>query len=151
MKEFNSNLLLLYTGVSRIASEVAEDKIKNIDNRVKELSFIKECVQEGINILQNENTNIDEFGKLLKISWENKKKLSNKISTDLIDDILQVSFSNGAIGGKVLGAGGGGFILLFVPPEKQNYLLKKLERFINVPFSFENLGSKIVVYEPQGF
>ena len=151
MREFNSNLMLIYTGISRIASEVAEDKIKNIDNKFKELSFIKECVQEGINILQNKNTNIDEFGKLLKESWENKRKLSNKISTDLIDDILQVSFSNGAIGGKVLGAGGGGFILLFVPPEKQNYLLKKLERFINVPFCFENSGSKIVVYEPQGF
>ena len=151
MKELNSNLILLYTGVSRIASEVAEDKIKNLESRFKELTLIRSFVKEGIQILQNENINIEEFGKLLKLSWENKRKLSKKISTDLIDHIFQTCFSNGAIGGKVLGAGGGGFILLFVPPERQTHLLGKLQTFINVPFLFENSGSKIVVYEPKGF
>ncbi len=151
IKELNSNLVLLYTGVSRIASKVAEDKIKNIANNFKELNFIKSLVKEGKDILNNSKRNLNDFGDLLKLSWDYKKKLSGKVSTQIIDEIISFSCLNGARGGKVLGAGGGGFVLLFVPPENQKNLLEKLKKFVHVPFKFESSGSKIVVYEPKGF
>jgi len=100
--------------------------------------------------LQNEKTPIEEFGKLLHESWLYKRNLSSMVSTPAIDAMYEQAISAGATGGKILGAGGGGFLLLFVRPELQSKVRERLNGLIHVPFEFEDLGSRIVLYQPNG-
>ncbi len=112
---------------------------------------IYEMVAEGVSILNNINTPISEFGKLLHHAWKIKKTLSQNISSSEINDIYETAIRAGAEGGKVLGAGGGGFILFFVKPEDQKKVKNVLKSLTHVPFLFENSGSQIVVNQPNGF
>ncbi len=91
----------------------------------------------------------DEFGRLLHESWQIKRTLTNKISTASIDEIYEAGLSAGALGGKLLGAGGGGFMLFFVPPERREALRIRLKKLLCVPFAFSNRGSHVVVYEQE--
>ena len=140
------HLMLFYSGLSRTASEIAGEQIKNIPRKKKELKTMYQMVDEAINIL-NGNDDLTAFGKLLDESWKVKRSLSNKISTSYIDSIYDVALSSGAIGGKLLGAGGGGFVLFFVDPINQSKVKEKLKSLLYVPFRFENLGSQIIFYQ----
>jgi len=140
--------MLFFTGLSRYSSKIACEQIKNTGNNRKELSAMAGMVNYAVEIL-NGNSNILEFGKLLHESWQLKKELSARISNSVIDKMYQRALSNGAVGGKILGAGGGGFMLLFVPPEKQNKLRRALKDFLEVKFAFEKDGSLIIYYNPQ--
>ena len=111
---------------------------------------IAEIADEAMNVLQS-GAPLEEIGKLLDESWKMKRSLSDKISTDSIDEIYETAMAAGATGGKILGAGGGGFILFFVNPELQKKVREALSNLIYVPFKFENTGSKVVLYQPQGF
>jgi len=142
------HLLLLFTGFSRNASEIAGEQIKNIPHKKAILSTMRQMVDEAINIL-NGNNDLLEFGKLLHESWQLKRSLTDKISTPQVDDIYTAARDAGAIGGKLLGAGGGGFMLLFARPEIHPKIKEKLSRLLHVPFQFENLGSQIIFYEPS--
>ncbi len=142
------HLLLLFTGFSRNASEIAGEQIKNTPHKKAILSTMRQMVDEAINIL-NGNNDLLEFGKLLHESWQLKRSLTDKISTPQVDDIYTAARDAGAIGGKLLGAGGGGFMLLFVRPEIRPKVKAKLSHLLNVPFQFENLGSQIIFYEPS--
>lgn len=148
--ELQDSLMLYFTGFSRIASEIAKSKIDNLKNRVTELKRMGEMVGEAIRILQAPETPIDEFGKLLDQTWRYKRGLSDKVSTREIDQIYEEALKAGATGGKILGAGGGGFLLLSVRPELQRKVRSRLARLINVPFRFENSGSRVVLYQPDG-
>ena len=106
-------------------------------------------VDEAVNILNGKMEDIIDFGKLLHETWMIKRKLTNKITTPSIDDIYETGIKAGALGGKLLGAGGGGCILFFVKPENQQKVKEKLKNLLYVPFSFENLGSQIIYYAPQ--
>ena len=149
--QLQSHMLLFFTGLSRFSSDIAKDKIANFKNRFQELTQIKQMVDEGLSILQSPSTPIAELGKLLHESWQLKRSLSNKVSTPEIDTIYQTGLAAGAIGGKILGAGGGGFILFFAKPENHKNIRKKLKGLVQVSFCFDNTGSKIVLYEPNGF
>ena len=151
LNELSSHLMLFFSGITRFASEIAASKISNFNNRYDELSKMGEMVDEGASILRNLNTPIQDFGKLLDEAWKYKKTLSDKVTNPEIDDIYNTAKSAGAIGGKILGAGGGGFILLFVNPEDQSRVKRSLSNLIHVPFNFENSGSKVVLYQPNGF
>ena len=146
--ELQGSLMLYFTGFSRIASEIAKSTIDNLTNRVTELKRMGEMVDEAIRILQSPETPIDEFGKLLDQSWRYKRGLSSKVSTPEIDRIYDEALKAGATGGKIIGAGGGGFLLLFVRPELQDKVRSQLRRLIHVPFQFENSGSRVVLYQP---
>ena len=146
-----SHLMLCFTGFSRIASEIAKSKIDNIKSRERELFKMHEMVGEGIDILQDLNRPIDDFGRLLHEGWQYKRSLSDKVSSPAIDQIYETAIKAGAIGGKILGAGGGGFLLLFAHPEKQQTIRGALPNLIHVPFKFENSGTRVVLYEPNGF
>lgn len=150
LNELESHLMLCFTGISRIASEIAKSKIDNLLNREIELSRIKEMVDEAIALLQNERTPIEELGRLLHESWLCKRSLSDKVSTPEVDDLYEAARSCGAVGGKLLGAGGGGFLLLFVKPELQAKVQERLKRLIHVPFRFDTTGSRVVLYQPNG-
>lgn len=145
-----NHLMLFFTGFSRIASEVAESKIANFKNREFELRAMHNMVDEAISILQNSDAPIDEFGYLLHKSWELKRNLSDKVSTPQIDELYEKAIRAGAIGGKLLGAGGGGFMLVFVKPELQANVKSALSHLVHVPFKFDNSGSKVVLYHPNG-
>ena len=142
-----NNLMLFFTGLARTASEVAEEQIKNTRNKEYEIKSMAKMVDEAINILNSGD--IEDFGKLLHESWQIKKSLSSQISNSSIDEIYEAGLKSGAIGGKLLGAGNGGFILFFVKPELQNQVKEKLKNLLYVPFKFENLGSQIIYYAPQ--
>jgi len=150
LHELESHLMLFFTGFSRIASVIAKSQIENMKSREVELHLIGEQVEEAMQILHSTNTSIDEFGKMLHQGWVHKRSLSDKISTPEIDLIYDEALHAGAIGGKILGAGGGGFLLLFVKPEMQSQVRKRLKKLIYVPFQFEDSGSKVVLYQPNG-
>jgi len=142
---FQDHLLLYFTGFSRNASEIAKEQIKNTENKKKELDVMHQMVQEGLKILTNKS-GITEFGKLLNESWKLKRSLTNKISTPDIDNLYETAMRAGAVGGKLLGAGGGGFILFFVSPSAHKKIKEKLKNILNVSFKFENYGSQIIFY-----
>ena len=142
--------MLCFTGLSRFASEVAKSTIDNLAARQTELKRMGAMVDEAIRILATPSTPIAEFGRLLDEAWQNKRKLSDKVSTKEIDDLYEAARSAGAVGGKLMGAGGGGFLLLFVPPELQAKVRARLAKLVHVPFEFENDGSRVVLYQPNG-
>ncbi len=141
--KLNENFVLLYTGIKRTAHHIAKSYVKRLSNEKKnEINKIVEFVKEGESLLKNKD--YDNFGKLLHESWLRKKSLSNKITNTSIDDIYNKAIKKGAFGGKLLGAGGGGFLLLYVPKYKQKKFLKEFNKFVHIPFDFENTGSKII-------
>lgn len=150
LEELESHLMLCFTGFSRIASEVAGSKIANLKNKEVELKQMHAMVDQAIEILQTPSMPIEEFGKLLDQSWQFKRKLSDRVSTPEIDGIYDASMKAGAIGGKILGAGGGGFFLVFAKPERHEAIRNALSGLIHVPFKFDNSGSKVVLYQPDG-
>lgn len=145
-QSLQNHMMLFFTDFSRIASNIAKEQIKKTPDKKKELTRMTEIVDEAIGILNENNLDLTDFGKLLHENWMIKRKLTNKITTNTIDKIYNDAKKAGALGGKLLGAGGGGFILFFVEPEKQDKVMKKLKDLLHVPFKFENLGSQIVFY-----
>jgi D-glycero-alpha-D-manno-heptose-7-phosphate kinase len=146
LEYIQSCLLFYFTGFPRFASEVSKEQIAQTPQKVKELNLMKEMVDEAVNILNGPVERFHEFGQLLHESWMLKRKLTKLISNSSIDNIYQAAINAGAIGGKLCGAGGGGFIILFVPPEKQDSVKDKLKDLLLVPIRFENLGSHLVFY-----
>lgn len=147
--ELEQNLALYFTGFSRIASEIAQEQLKMTPHKGRELDTMLQLVSEAEDIVVNPNRPLDEFGHLLNESWQIKRTLTQKISNADIDEIYQAGLSAGALGGKLLGAGGGGFMLFFVPPQKREALRLRLKRLLCVPFTFSTKGSEVVVYEPE--
>lgn len=143
------HLMLFFTGFSRTASEIAREQIKKTPERKKELGMMANMVDESIDILNENNSDLREFGKLLHESWMIKRKLTNKITTPAIDKIYNKALKAGALGGKILGAGGGGFILFFVEPGYQQKIQEKMKNLLYVPFRFDNIGSQIIYYSPE--
>jgi D-glycero-alpha-D-manno-heptose-7-phosphate kinase len=144
-----SHLMLVFTGFSRNGSDIAAAQVKNTENKNAELKALMDMVGEAISILQGNPRNIHDFGILLHESWKIKRGITNLISTEKIDALYQAAMDAGAIGGKLLGAGGGGFLLLFAPPENQKRIRERLKNALFVPFHFESLGSQIVMYTTQ--
>jgi D-glycero-alpha-D-manno-heptose-7-phosphate kinase len=148
--ELRDHLMLCFTGFSRIADEIAKSQIDNFKNRETELKRMREMVDEAISVLADSRVSIDEFGKLLDQSWKYKRSLSNRVSTFEIDQLYEEAMLAGAIGGKILGAGGGGFMLLFAKPEKHASIRERLRGLVHVSFNFEDSGSRVVLYHPNG-
>lgn len=149
-EDLNKHLMLCFTGVSRIASDIAKSKIDNLKKREHELHFMRSMVDQAIEILQGRNHSLDDFGALLHESWQYKRKLSDQVSTPHIDEIYEEARSAGAIGGKLLGAGGGGFMLFFARPEEHERIRERLNHLVHVPFRFDDTGSRVVLYQPNG-
>ena len=145
-QQLQNHLMLFFTGFSRNASDIAGEQIKKTPEKEEELTQMYEMVNKAINMLKKPD--ITDFGRLLHESWMIKRTITDKITTPTIDKIYNKARNAGALGGKLLGAGGGGFILFFVEPEKQNKVKKALN-LLHVPFKFENTGSQIIYYSPN--
>lgn len=139
-----NNLLLMFTGFTRFSGVVAKAQQSNISNSLAQLHEMKAFVTAAEDVLKFGE--LDDFGRLLDKTWQLKRTLSNQITSVAIDEIYQKALGNGALGGKILGAGGGGFMLLYVPKEKQPFFMQQMQEFSFVPFAFERDGSR-VLYE----
>ena len=142
------HLLLYFTGFSRIASLIVKEQLERIPERQPELRRIGELVDEAGHILAGD-ADLAEFGKLLHEGWQLKCRLSSKVSSPAIDEIYEAARSAGALGGKLLGAGGGGFMILFARSADQPKIRERLRPLLQIPFRFENLGSHITLYQPD--
>jgi D-glycero-alpha-D-manno-heptose-7-phosphate kinase len=149
LAELGQNLALYFTGFSRIASEIAQEQLNVTPHKKKELDMMLQLVDEAETIVTSPGRSLDEFGRLLHESWKIKRTLTQKITTSSIDEIYEAGLSAGALGGKLLGAGGGGFMLFYVPPERREALRMRLKKLLCVPFGFSNRGSQVVLYEPE--
>lgn len=148
-KVLNDNLMLFFTGFSRFSSGIAQSQQKAIkENRTKELCELLQLVDEAQGILVS-SASLDEFGKLLDYTWKLKRCVANEISNDSIDTLYQRGIRAGALGGKLLGAGGGGFLLFYVEKEKQEKVKEELQELLYVPFQFENGGTRVLHYIPE--
>ncbi len=148
--QLQDHLMLVYTGVSRTASEIAGEQIKQMSKRRQELQAMYQMVDHAMEILQG-GDDLQAFGRLLHEGWELKRSLTDKISTSYIDELYETARRAGATGGKLLGAGGGGFLLLFVQPEAQPAVKAALDGLLHVPVQFENAGSRVVFFESDGY
>jgi D-glycero-alpha-D-manno-heptose-7-phosphate kinase len=142
------HLLLLYTGLSRTASEIAAEQVATVGAKTAELKAMRQMVDQGEKVLVGTG-DLREFGRLLDESWKLKRSLSSKIAPTFVNEIYDAARQAGAEGGKLLGAGGGGFMLIFVTPDKRASVLKSLQKLLPVPFQFERSGTQIVLYEPS--
>ncbi len=149
LADLEQHLALYFTGFSRTASEIATEQLKMTPHKKKELDMMMQLVDEAEAVVTSPTASLDEFGRLLHASWQIKRSLTQKISNSNIDEIYQAGINAGALGGKLLGAGGGGFMLFFVSPERREALRARLRKFLCVPFKFSNRGSHVVVYEPE--
>jgi len=150
IQDLENHLMLFFTGLQRYAVEIEKEKIRLLPDKKCELNSLCYMVEEACDILNADKPRLNDFGKLLDESWKLKKSLSGKVSNGVIDDIYNVAKKNGALGGKILGAGGGGFILFFTPPKKQERLKTALKKLLFAPFKFESLGSQIIYYGESG-
>lgn len=147
--EFNRKLMLFFTGFSRTAAVVAQSKIENFDKKKRQLMMMRAFVDEGLAVMQNPRRNLDELGTLLHEGWRLKRELSEKVTSNEIDQIYEAGVDAGATGGKLIGAGAGGFMLFYVPLDKQDAVRERLKHLIEVNFQFDFQGSRISLYDPN--
>ena len=140
------HLMLFFTGFSRNASDIAQKQIENTNSKTKELDIMVELCKEAEELLVSSENGFLEWGELLNEQWKIKKSMTNLITNSKIDNMYEKAIRSGALGGKLLGAGGGGFILFFVPPEKHEQLKANLNNILHVPFRFDFSGSQIVYH-----
>ena len=145
------HLLLVFTGVSRVSADIAGSVVANLRERSATMTTLQQMVDGAIEILSSPAADVIEFGRLLHESWMLKSTLSSRVTNPSIDALYRAAREAGAIGGKLLGAGGGGFMLLFVRPEDRSRVKHALKDLITVPFKFETSGCRIVLYQPDGF
>ena len=150
-EELNSQLMLFFTGFSRFSSDIQKGTEKSMKDKTSQLIEMYHLVDEAEKILTDKDISLNDFGKLLDYTWKLKRGISGGISTDSIDEQYAKAMNAGALGGKLLGAGGGGFLLFYVPLEKQADVKNALKDQMYVPFKFENDGTKIIYYSAEDY
>ena len=144
-----SSLMMYFTGVTRMSSDYSSAKINNISRRETELAQMRRLVADALHILRKDDGDLDDFGRLLHENWQLKKTLSDKVTSPHLEEIYDTAITAGALGGKLMGAGGGGFFVFYVPPERQGSVKQALSKLVHVPVQFDKDGSSIVVYQPE--
>lgn len=139
---FNDNLMMFFTGISRNSFEIQSKTQSNIENKFDKLKKMNNLTDDAYNLIMNND--FDGFGKLLDYTWELKRSLNDNISNSTIDEIYLEAKCAGALGGKLLGAGGGGFMLFYINKENQDKLRGRLKKLLEIPFKFDNDGTKII-------
>jgi D-glycero-alpha-D-manno-heptose-7-phosphate kinase len=147
VRALNQNLMLYFTGTVRFASEIAKTYCEDLGEKERNMKALGDLVPAALSALERQD--LPEFGRLLHEGWMLKRGLGASISTSGIDEIYEAARSAGALGGKILGAGGGGFMLLFVPLDRQAEVRSRLKGLIHVPFEFETSGSQIIHFDPD--
>ncbi len=147
-KQLNENLMLFFTGFSRFSSDIQDATQKSLKSKKEQLLEMLKLVDEAEQVLTSKNE-LAEFGRLLDYTWKLKRGIASQVSTDSIDMLYDKAMKAGATGGKLLGAGGGGFLLFYVEPDKQKFVKDTLSDLLYVPFDFENSGTRVIHYTPE--
>lgn len=152
-RQLNDNLMLFFTGFTRFSAEVqsANNAAKPQGDKIKRLQEMHGLVDEAEKILENKAADLDDFGRLLDYTWKLKKGTGAKVSTESIDGLYEKGIRAGALGGKLLGAGGGGFLLFYVQPQYQNAVKEAMKDLLHVPFRFEDGGTRVIHYTPESY
>ncbi len=150
-RRLNENLLMFFTGFTRFSSEI--QKINNISATEKRQQLREMCllVDDAEKILTDSHTDLDDFGRLLDHTWRLKRQTGSSVSTERIDELYRKGIRAGALGGKLLGAGGGGFMIFYVQPEYKEAVRKAMDGLMYIPFSFENEGTRVIHYSPETY
>ena len=150
-KQLNDNLMMFFTGFTRLSSDVQKANSITANDKMTQLKEIYSLVDEAEHVLTDKNTDLDDFGKLLDYTWRLKRQIGSSISTNIIDEIYEAGLKVGALGGKLLGAGGGGFLIFYIHPERQNALKEAMKNLMYVPVRFENAGTRVIHYSPEAY
>ncbi len=150
-KKLNDNLMMVFTGFARFSAEIQAETKKHIQDQTKQLLEMKSLVYQAEEILEDKHRDLNEFGRLLDCTWKLKRQTGSKVSTGTIDMMYQKAVNAGALGGKLLGAGGGGFLVFYVEKDKRQNVRKELEGLLEIPFKFENMGTEIIYYAPEQY
>jgi D-glycero-alpha-D-manno-heptose-7-phosphate kinase len=143
------SLMLFFTSFTRSAGKIEEQKLENFAKKAADLNRMYDMVGEGVQLLENPATDLDDFGRLLDEAWQRKRGLATAVSNNDIDDAYARAIKAGALGGKLLGAGGGGFLLFYVPNDRQEAVVRALEPYRHVPFRMERGGSRVALHDPD--
>jgi len=149
--QLNKNLMMFFTGFTRFSSEVHKSAALDKVEKKAQLKEMHALVDEAEKVLQNKETKLEEFGRLLDYTWQLKRQTGKAISSSSIDEFYEKGIAAGAIGGKLLGAGGGGFLVFYVEPEHRQAVKTAMSDLLYVPFEFENTGTKIIHYTPENY
>mgnify|MGYP000991909793 FL=1 len=153
-EKLNKNLFMFFTGFTRFSSDIQKINNENKNGKEKKEETLKkmyELVDEAEKILTDKNRDLDDFGRLLDYSWKLKKQTGKAVSTSNIDALYERGIKAGALGGKLLGAGGGGFLVFYAQPENHEKLKQELKDLLYIPFEFENEGTKVLYYSPESY
>ncbi len=150
-RQLNDNLLMFFTGFTRFSSEIQKSNDLTAGEKIAQLKELYGLVDVAENILIDKSRDLSDFGRLLDHTWKLKKQTSRTISTDAIDELYQKGIAAGALGGKLLGAGGGGFFVFYVEPEHREAVIKALGDLLYIPFKFEDSGTQIIHYTPETY
>lgn len=148
-KLLNKNLMIFFTGFVRFSSDIQRANRLTRKDKVAQLKEMLLLVDEAESVLTDKSKDLDDFGKLLDYTWRLKRQIGSLVSTDSIDGIYKKGITAGALGGKLLGAGGGGFFVFYVPFEKQKAVKKAMDNLMYIPFTFENGGTRVIHYTPE--
>lgn len=148
-KQLNNNLLMFFTGFTRLSSDIQKVNALDKKDKIQQLKEMHSLVDEAERVVTNKAANIDEFGRLLDYTWKLKRQTGAAVSTDCIDELYAEGIKAGALGGKLLGAGGGGFLIFYVQPEKQQAVKEAMKSLMYIPFLFEDGGTQVIHYTPE--
>ena len=150
-QQLNDNLMMFFTGFTRFSSDVQKANEMDKENKKNQLKKMYHLVNLAEQILVDKSKDLDDFGRLLDVTWRLKRKTGNAVSTNTIDILYEKGMEAGALGGKLLGAGGGGFLIFYVQPEKQEAVQRAMRELMYIPFRFENSGTRIIHYSPETY
>lgn len=150
-KELNNNLMMFFTGFTRFSSDVQKANKLDKKDKIGQLKEMYSLVDDAEKVLTNKNADLNEFGRLLDHTWKLKRQTGAAVSTDSIDGLYAKGMAAGALGGKLLGAGGGGFLVFYVEPERQKAVREAMSDLMYIPFEFENGGTRIIHYTPESY
>jgi D-glycero-alpha-D-manno-heptose-7-phosphate kinase len=150
-KKLNDNLMMFFTGFTRFSSDVQKVNAVEKSDRVAQLKEMLSLVDDAERILTDKYADLDDFGRLLDHTWKLKRQTGAAVSTNSIDILYENGMEAGALGGKLLGAGGGGFLVFYVQPEKQESVRKAMKDLMYILFEFENGGTRVIHYSPETY
>ena len=150
-KQLNDNLMMFFTGFTRFSSEVQKANKLDDESKKAQLCEMYQLVDEAENVLTNKEISLDEFGRLLDHTWKLKRQTGSAVSTNSIDELYAKGIKSGALGGKLLGAGGGGFLVFYVQPEYKEAVMQAMSDLLYIPFEFENGGTRVIHYSPEQY
>lgn len=150
-KQLNQNLMMYFTGFTRFSSEIQKANAAGRKDKTAQLKEMLSMVDEAEKILTDKEASLDEFGRMLDYTWKLKRQTGAAVSTNSIDALYAVGMNAGALGGKLLGAGGGGFLIFYVQPDKQEAVRKAMKDLMHIPFAFEDGGTRVIHYTPETY